>query len=139
MKPFMLVCALILSITACASGGGQRDSLAPMMAVRLATAAAVAGDPARAQTVVAETDALLAQLDAGESIALDVLVPVLNTRIAEATLKPAERAVLAELVSVAALAVQTDSVLPEDRRERLQVVLGWVRAAAVAQTLAVTP
>lgn len=139
MKVNMFFCSVCvaLALSACVAGGDQRESMAPMIAVRLATVAAVQGDPARAQRVVAEADALLAQLDAGESIALDVLVPMLNTRIAEAALKPAERAVLAELVSVAALAVQTDSALPDDARDRLRTVLGWVRAAAMAQTLAV--
>lgn len=125
-----------IGLSGCASGPQRADSLAPMIAVRLATVAAVQGSPERAQRVVAEADALLAQLDAGQSIALDVLAPMLRSRIAEAALPPAERAVLLELVSVASLAVHTDSVLPEDARARLRTVLGWVRSAALAQTMA---
>lgn len=136
MYGVMLLGALMMTALLGGCAGNQpRESMTPMIAVRLATVAAVQGDPARAQKVVTQCDELMAQLDSGESIALDVLVPLLNTRIAEAALKPAERAVLTELVSVASMAVQTDSVLPEDRRERLRVVLGWVRAAAMAQTL----
>lgn len=122
----------VIGLSGCASNK-PADTLAPMIAVRLATVAAVQGTPERAQRVVAEADALIAQLDAGQSIALDVLAPMLNTRIAEAAMRPAERAVLLELVSVASLAVSTDSVLPQDARERLRVVLGWVRSAALAQ------
>lgn len=134
MKRFAILCAALV-LAGCASADKPRDTLAPMVAVRLATVAAVSGDPARAQRVVAEADKLLAQLDAGESVALDVLVPLLHSRIAEAAMPPAERAVLFELVSVASMAVGTDSALPEDTRERLRTVIGWVRAAALAQTL----
>lgn len=109
------------------------DSMAPMLAVRLATVAAIQGDPVRAQRVVAEADRLIADIDAGQSIALDVLVPVLNSRIAEAALKPAERALLSELVSVAAAIVQSKSLLPDDAKAQLRMVLTWVRSAALGQ------
>ena len=111
----------------------QNDSLAPMIAVRLATVAAVQGDPVRAQRVADEADQLIADIDAGQSIALDILVPALNSRIAEATLKPTERAVLTELIGTVALVVQTQSALPEDTKARLRLVLTWVRAAALGQ------
>jgi hypothetical protein len=135
MSGWIAVClgVAVIALSGCASAPQVADSMAPMLAVRLATVAAVQGDPARAQRVVAECDALIAQVDAGESIALDVLTPLLQTRIAEAALKPAERAVLLELVSVAALAVQAPDVLPDGTRERLRAVRGWVRAAALAQ------
>lgn len=125
--------AAVIALSGCASTPQVADSMAPMLAVRLATVAAVQGDPLRAQRVVDEADRLIADLDAGQSIALDALVPVLNSRIAEATLRPAERALLAELVSVAAAIVQTQSVLPEDAKVRLRLVLTWVRAAALGQ------
>lgn len=125
----------VIALSGCASAPQVANSMAPMLAVRLATVAAVQGDPLRAQRVVDEADRLIADLDAGQSIALDVLVPVLNSRIAEATLRPAERALLAELVSVAAAIVQTQSVLPEDAKVRLRLVLTWVRAAALGQVL----
>ena len=116
------------------------NSMAPMIAVRLATVAAVQGDPARAQQVVNEADKLIADIDAGQSIALDVLVPALNSRIAEATLKPAERAVLMELVNVAAVVVQGQpSVLPDDAKARLRLVLTWVRSAALGQVAMAAP
>ena len=135
-----IVLSITLVLSGCSTAGKERidafnQSAGPMIAVRLATVAAVQGDPVRAQRVVDETDKLLAGIAAGNSIAIDVLVPLLNSRIAEASLKPAERAVLAELVSVAAQIVTTDSVLPEDAKERLRVVLTWVRSAALAQTL----
>lgn len=130
-----LLGAAVIGLPGCASAPQVADSMAPMIAVRLATVAAVQGDPARAQRVVDEVDRLIADIDAGQSIALDVLEPMLRSRIAEATLPPAERAVLLELVSVASMAVSTDSVLPEDARERLCSVLGWVRSAALAQTM----
>lgn len=135
-----IVLSITLVLSGCSTAGKERidafnQSAGPMIAVRLATVAAVQGDPVRAQRVVDETDKLLADIAAGNSIAIDVLVPLLNSRIAEASLKPAERAVLAELVSVAAQIVTTDSVLPEDSKERLRVVLTWVRSAALAQTL----
>jgi hypothetical protein len=60
-------------------------------------------------------------------------VPALNSRIAEATLKPPERAVLTELIGTVALVVQTQSALPEDTKARLRLVLTWVRAAALGQ------
>lgn len=123
----------VIALSGCASAPKVADSMAPMLAVRLATVAAVQGDPLRAQRVVDEADRLIADIDAGQSIALDVLVPALNSRIAEATLRPAERALLAELVSVAAAVVQTQSVLPEDAKVRLRLVLTWVRAAALGQ------
>ena len=125
----------VIALSGCASAPKVADSMAPMLAVRLATVAAVQGDPLRAQRVVDEADRLIADIDAGQSIALDVLVPALNSRIAEATLRPAERALLAELVSVAAAVVQTQSVLPEDAKVRLRLVLTWVRAAALGQAL----
>ena len=110
------------------------QSAGPMIAVRLATVAAVQGDPTRARQVVDEADKLIADIDAGQNVALDLLVPALNSRIAEAALKPAERAVLVELVSVAAEIVRTDSLLPADAKARLRLVLTWVRSAAIGQT-----
>ena len=135
-----IVLSITLVLSGCSTAGKERidafnQSATPMIVVRLATVAAVQGDPVRAQRVVDETDKLLDDIAAGNSIAIDVMVPLLNSRIAEASLKPAERAVLAELVSVAAQIVTTDSVLPEDAKERLRVVLTWVRSAALAQTL----
>jgi hypothetical protein len=121
-----------IALSGCATSP-QNDSLAPMIAVRLATVAAVQGDPARAQRVADEADQLIADIDAGQSIALDILVPALNSRIAEATLKPTERAVLTELIGTVALVVQTQSALPEDTKARLRLVLTWVRAAALGQ------
>ena len=137
-----------ISLSGCASAPRQEqlaaavkqidNSLAPMIAVRLATVAAVQGDPIRAQRVVDEADRLISDIDAGQSIALDVLVPMLNSRIAEAALRPPERAVLLELVNVAAAVVQqgqVQSVLPADAKVRLRLVLTWVRSAALGQTL----
>ena len=121
-----------IALSGCATSP-QNDSLAPMIAVRLATVAAVQGDPVRAQRVADEADQLIADIDAGQSIALDILVPALNSRIAEAALKPAERAVLTELIGTVALLVQTQSALPEDTKARLRLVLTWVRAAALGQ------
>jgi hypothetical protein len=121
-----------IALSGCATSP-QNDSLAPMIAVRLATVAAVQGDPVRAQRVADEADRLIADIDAGQSIALDILVPALNSRIAEATLKPTERAVLTELIGTVALVVQTQSALPEDTKARLRLVLTWVRAAALGQ------
>ena len=121
-----------IALSGCATSP-QNDSLAPMIAVRLATVAAVQGDPVRAQRVADEADKLIADIDAGQSIALDILVPALNSRIAEATLKPTERAVLTELIGTVALVVQTQSALPEDTKARLRLVLTWVRAAALGQ------
>jgi hypothetical protein len=121
-----------IALSGCATSP-QNDSLAPMIAVRLATVAAVQGDPARAQRVADEADRLIADIDAGQAIALDILVPALNSRIAEATLKPTERAVLTELIGTVALVVQTQSALPEDTKARLRLVLTWVRAAALGQ------
>ncbi len=121
-----------IALSGCATSP-QNDSLAPMIAVRLATVAAVQGDPVRAQRVADEADQLIADIDAGQSIALDILVPALNSRIAEATLKPTERAVLTELIGTVALVVQTQSTLPEDTKARLRLVLTWVRAAALGQ------
>lgn len=132
-----LSAALLIALSGCASAPKVADAMAPMIAVRLATVAAVQGDPARAQRVVDEADRLIADIDAGQSIALDALVPVLNSRIAEAGLKPAERAMLNELVSVASAVVQTQSVLPEDAKVRLRLVLTWVRAAAMGQAVGV--
>ena len=126
-----------IALPGCASTPKAGDSLAPMIAVRLATVAAVQGDPVRAQRVVDEADRLIGDIDAGQSIALDVLVPALHSRIASATLKPAERAVLAELIAVAATVVQAPSVLPDDTRARLRLVLTWVRSAALGQAGAV--
>ena len=134
-----LIGALAISLCGCASAPQVADSLAPMIAVRLATVAAVQGDPLRAQRVADEADRLLADIDAGQPIALDLLVPALHSRIAEATLRPAERAVLAELVSVAGAVVQAPSVLPADARARLRLVLTWVRSAALGQALAGAP
>ena len=125
-----------ITLPGCASTPKAGDSLAPMIAVRLATVTAVQGDPARAQRVADEADRLIAEIDAGHSVALDVLVPALNSRIASAALRPAERAVLGELVNVAATVVQTQSVLPEDAKTRLRLVLTWVRSAAVGQVAA---
>ena len=131
-----------ISLSGCASAPKALEkldnSLAPMIAVRLATVAAVQGDPVRAQRVVDEADRLIADIDAGQSIALDVLVPMLNSRIAEAALRPPERAVLLELENVAAAVVeqgQVQSVLPADAKVRLRLVLTWVRSAALGQTL----
>jgi hypothetical protein len=124
-----------IALSGCATSP-QNDSLAPMIAVRLATVAAVQGDPVRAQRVADEADQLIADIDAGQSIALDILVPALNSRIAEAALRPPERAVLLELVNVAAAVVsqgQVQSVLPDDAKARLRLVLIWVRAAALGQ------
>ena len=121
-----------IALSGCATSP-QNDSLAPMIAVRLATVAAVQGDPVRAQRVADEADQLIADIDAGQSIALDILVPALNSRIAEAALKPAERAVLTELIGTVALVVQTQSALPEDTKARLRLVLTWVRSAALGQ------
>ena len=121
-----------IALSGCATSP-QNDSLAPMIAVRLATVAAVQGDPVRAQRVADEADQLIADIDAGQSIALDILVPALNSRIAEATLKPTERAVLTELIGTVALVVQTQSALPEDTKARLRLVLTWVRSAALGQ------
>ena len=131
-----LLGALVISLSGCASAPKVGNSLAPMIAVRLATVAAVQGDPVRAQRVVDEADRLIADIDAGQSIALDVLVPALNSRIAGATLRPAERAVLAELIAVAATVVQAPSVLPDDIKDRLRLVLTWVRSAALGQVMA---
>ena len=131
-----LLGAVAISLSGCASAPKVSDSLAPMIAVRLATVAAVQGDPVRAQRVVDEADRLIGDIDAGQSIALDVLVPALNSRIASATLRPAERAVLAELIAVAATVVQAPSVLPDDTRARLRLVLTWVRSAALGQVVA---
>ena len=128
-----LLGAVAIGLSGCAGNPKLADSMAPMIAVRLATVAAVQGDPVRAQRVVDEADRLIADIDAGQSVALDVLVPVLNSRIASAALRPAERAVLVELVNVAATVVQTQSVLPADAKERLRLVLTWVRAAALGQ------
>jgi hypothetical protein len=128
--------AIAIALSGCASAPKVADSMAPMIAVRLATVAAVQGDPVRAQRVVDEADKLIADIDAGQSIALDVLVPALNSRIAGATLRPAERAVLAELIAVAATVVQAPSVLPDDTRARLRLVLTWVRSAALGQVMA---
>ena len=133
--------SLIAATAGCASTGGKaqaridafNQSAGPMIAVRLATVAAVQGDPTRARAVVDEADKLIADIDAGQSIALDVLVPLLNSRIAEAALKPAERALLVELVSVAAEIVRTDSLLPADAKVRLRLILTWVRSAAIGQ------
>ena len=135
MKRACVAVFSLVLLVGCAGQPTRNQELSAMIAVRLATVAAVQGDPVRAQRVVAECDALIVQLDAGESVALDLLTPLLQSRIAEAALKPAERAVLLELVSVAAMAVQAPGVLPEDTRDRLRVVIGWVRAAAYAQTL----
>lgn len=140
-----VVLALLTSVavvTGCSTTSKERldafnQSAGPMIAVRLATVAAVRGDPVRAQKVVNEVDSLLASIDAGQSVALDVLAPVLRTRIASAALKPAERAVLIELVSVASQIINTDSILPQDTSDRLRLVLTWVRSAALAQTLVV--
>lgn len=121
-----------IALSGCATSP-QNDSLAPMIAVRLATVAAVQGDPVRAQRVADEADRLIAGIDAGQAIALDILVPALNSRIAEAALKPAERAVLTELIGTVAVVVQTQSALPEDAKARLRLVLTWVRAAAQRQ------
>ena len=131
---------ILLVLAGCSTAGKERvdafnQSAGPMIAVRLATVAAVQGDPIRAQAVVAEADRLIADIDAGQSIAIEVLVPMLNTRIAEATLKPAERAILVELVSVAAEIVRTDSLLPADAKARLRLVLTWVRSAALGQAV----
>lgn len=124
----------LITLPGCASAPKAVDSLAPMIAVRLATVSAVQGDPVRAQRVVDEADRLIGDIDAGQSIAIDALVPALNSRIAEATLKPAERAVLMELVNVAAVVVQGQpSVLPDDAKARLRLVLTWVRSAALGQ------
>ena len=132
-----LLGAIAITLSGCASAPKVNDSLAPMIAVRLATVAAVQGDPVRAQRVADEADRLIGDIDAGQSIALDLLVPALNSRIAEATLRPAERAMLNELVSVAALAVQgRASVLPDDAKARLRLVLTWVRSAALGQAVA---
>lgn len=128
-----LLGAVAIVLSGCASGPKLVDSMAPMIAVRLATVAAVQGDPVRAQRVVDEATRLIADIDAGQSIALDVLVPVLNSRIAAAALRPAERAMLNELVSVATAVVQAQSVLPDDAKARLRLVLTWVRAAAMGQ------
>lgn len=134
-----LLGAIAITLSGCASAPKVNDSLAPMIAVRLATVAAVQGDPVRAQRVADEADRLIGDIDAGQSIALDLLVPALNSRIAEATLRPAERAMLNELVSVAALAVQgRASVLPDDAKARLRLVLTWVRSAALGQAVAAT-
>ena len=133
--------SLIAATAGCASTGKVQEridafnqSAGPMIAIRLATVAAVQGDPTRARKVVDEADKLIADIDAGQNIALDLLVPALNSRIAEAALKPAERAVLVELVSVAAEIVRTDSLLPADAKARLRLVLTWVRSAAMGQT-----
>ena len=136
----MAIVAVGALLSGCSTAGKERvdafnASAGPMIAVRLATVAAVQGDPTRAQAVVAEADRLIAEIDAGGSISIEVLVPLLNSRIAEAMLKPAERAILAELVSVAAEVVRTDSLLPDDAKARLRLVLTWVRSAALAQAL----
>ena len=137
-SPLIAAClgAIAIALSGCASAPKVADSMAPMIAVRLATVAAVQGDPVRAQRVVDEADKLIADIDAGQSIALDVLVPALNSRIAGAALRPAERAVLAELIAVAATVVQAPSVLPEDVKDRLRLVLTWVRSAALGQVMA---
>ena len=137
-SPLIAAClgAIAITLSGCASAPKVADSMAPMIAVRLATVAAVQGDPVRAQRVVDEADKLIADIDAGQSIALDVLVPALNSRIAGATLRPAERAVLAELIAVAATVVQAPSVLPDDVKDRLRLVLTWVRSAALGQVMA---
>lgn len=133
-----LLGAALIVLPGCSSAGKARvdafnQSAGPMIAVRLATVAAVQGDPTRARQVVAETDRLIADIDAGQNVALDLLVPALNSRIAEAALRPAERAVLVELVAVAAEIVRTDSLLPDDAKARLRLVLTWVRSAAIGQ------
>lgn len=133
-----LLGAVLIVLPGCSSAGKARvdafnQSAGPMIAVRLATVAAVQGDPTRARQVVAETDRLIADIDAGQNVALDLLVPALNSRIAEAALRPAERAVLVELVAVAAEIVRTDSLLPDDAKARLRLVLTWVRSAAIGQ------
>ena len=127
-------------LAGCSTAGKERldafnDSAGPMLAVRLSTVAAIQGDPVRAQRVVDECDRLLAQMDAGQSVALELLVPLLNSRIAEAGLRPPERALLIELVNVAAAVVQAPDVLPADTRERLILVVGWVRSAALGQAV----
>lgn len=114
------------------------NSMAPMIAVRLATVAAVQGDPARAQRVADEADRLIADIDSGQSIALDTLVPLLNSRIAEAALRPAERALLVELVNLVATVTQgqVQSLLPADAKALLRLRLTWVRSAALGQVVA---
>src|SRR3546814_13615598 len=103
-SPLIAACLGAIAITrsGCASAPKVADSMAPMIAVRLATVAAVQGDPVRAQRVVDEADKLIADIDAGQSIALEVLVPALTSRSDGATLRPAERAVLAAHIGGAA-------------------------------------
>ena len=130
----------LLVLAGCSTAGKARvdavsQSAGPMLAVRLSTVAAIQGDPVRAQRVVDECDRLLAQMEAGQSVALELLVPLLNSRIAEAGLRPPERALLIELVNVAASVVQAPDVLPADVRERLILVVGWVRSAALGQAV----
>ena len=134
------VVGALLVISGCSTAGKARveavsQSAGPMIAVRLSTVAAIQGDPVRAQRVVDECDYLIAQMEAGQSVALDLLVPLLNSRIAEAGLRPPERALLIELVTVAAAVVQAPDVLPADTRERLILVVGWVRSAALGQAV----
>ena len=136
-----LLGALAIGLSGCATAPKVVDqfeqSAAPMITVRLLTVAAVQGDPARAQRVADEADRLIADIDSGQSIALDVLVPALNSRIAEAALKPAERALLVELVNLVATITQgqVQSLLPADAKALLRLRLTWVRSAALGQTL----
>jgi len=133
-----LLGAIAITLSGCASAPKVNDSLAPMIAVRLATVAAVQGDPVRAQRVADEADRLIGDIDAGQSIALDLLVPALNSRIASAALTPSERALLLELVNVVMAGVEARAVLPGDANAWLRQRLTWVRSAALGQAVAAT-
>ena len=136
-----LLGVVAISLSGCATAPKVVDqfeqSAAPMITVRLLTVAAVQGDPVRAQRVADEADRLIADIDSGQSIALDTLVPLLNSRIAAAALKPAERALLVELVNLVAAVTQgqVQSLLPADAKALLRLRLTWVRSAALGQTL----
>lgn len=135
-KVKLVILGLLLSMTTgCATTPEVAQNLSAMIAVRLATVAAVQGDALRAQKVVKECEILIAQIDSGEGLTADALQGLLNTQIIKASLKPAEKAVLLELVAVARAATQSPEILPEDSRERLRTVLSWVLAAASAQAL----
>lgn len=135
----MLASLVVAAVAGCANAPKLNDTAAPMIAVRLATVGAIQGDPVRAQHVADTATQLIADIDAGQSIALDVLVPALNTRLAQSTLPPAERTLLVELVNTVAAVVQAQSALPQDTRERLRLVLTWVRAAALGQAAVLPP
>lgn len=137
--------ALSFAFTGCATTGGgvpvdpARAQRLAKGAVSIIVVAAVEGKPEKAQQVAAEAHALRAVLGTDGFNTVDLLMAVVQAKLAQANMKPAAQIAVAlalgEIGDYLHEAVGT-GVIPTDKLPLVVAVVGWVEDAA---NLAIPP